>query len=104
MSGDPYTVIAQPPNVADYCHLRAATGLSPKTTEAAAQGLAGTWFGVSVLYEDRVVGTGRIIGDGGCFFQIVDIAVLPEHQGQGLGKRIMQALVAYLEQHAPPSA
>ncbi|WP_373454357.1 hypothetical protein [Cereibacter changlensis] len=26
---------------------------------------------------------GRLIGDGGCFFQIVDIAVDPSHQGQG---------------------
>lgn len=33
---------------------------------------------------NRAVGMGRVIGDGGCFFQIVDIAVDPADQGQGL--------------------
>lgn len=33
--------------------------------------------------------------------QIVDICVLPEHQGQGLGQRIMRALTAELESRAP---
>ncbi len=50
---------------------------------------------------------GRVIskrGDGGCFFQVVDIAVVPEHQGRGLGTRIMKALVHRLQHHAPPSA
>lgn len=35
---------------------------------------------------------GRIIGDGGTAFQIVDVCVHPAHQGRGLGKRIMAAL------------
>lgn len=69
MNDDLYTLIAQPPDVANYCHLRAACGLSLKTIEAAQQGLAGTWFGVSLLYQNSVVGMGRIIGDGGCFFK-----------------------------------
>ena len=47
---------------------------------------------------------GRIIGDGGTAFQIVDIAVEPEHQGQGLGKLIMTALVDHLRANAPASA
>jgi ribosomal protein S18 acetylase RimI-like enzyme len=55
---------------------------------------------------------GRIIGDGGCFFQVVDIAVLPEHQQKGVGRHIMDALMSYLmdalmsylHKHAPKSA
>lgn len=47
---------------------------------------------------------GRVIGDDGCFYQITDIAVLPEHQGRGLAKQIMQSIVDYLQQHAPASA
>ncbi len=45
-----------------------------------------------------------MVGDGGCFFEIVDIAVLPEHQGRGVGKLIMDALMVYLHEHAPESA
>ncbi|WP_370260313.1 hypothetical protein [Cryobacterium sp. TMT3-29-2] len=30
---------------------------------------------------------GRIIGDGGWYFHIADMATLPEFQGRGLGRR-----------------
>ena len=39
---------------------------------------------------------GRVIGDGACFFQIVDIAVDPAYQSQGLGKLIMKNVESYL--------
>ena len=47
---------------------------------------------------------GRIIGDRGLFFQVVDIAVDPKHQKRGLGKRIVAALVDHLYQTALPGA
>jgi hypothetical protein len=47
---------------------------------------------------------GRIIGDGGCFYTVVDIAVAPPFQGRGLGKRIMKALDEWLRENAEPSA
>jgi GNAT superfamily N-acetyltransferase len=50
------------------------------------------------------IAMGCIIGDGGCFFQVVDIAVLPAYQGQGLGTRIMVALMDHLFAVAPPTA
>ena len=99
-----YEVVTRFPDVTDYRRIRAAAGLEDRTAEAVEKGLQGTWFGVSLLHEDAAVGMGRIIGDGGCFFQIVDIAVIPEHQGNGGGKQIMGALIARLEQHAPCSA
>ncbi|WP_228729990.1 GNAT family N-acetyltransferase [Shewanella avicenniae] len=43
------------------------------------------------------MGFDRVIGDGGCLFQIVDIAVLPEYQGKGLSKQIMEKLKAYID-------
>ncbi|MDP3314691.1 MAG: GNAT family N-acetyltransferase [Devosia sp.] len=50
------------------------------------------------------IGMGRVIGDGGTAFQVSDIAVLPEHQKRGLGKRIVEALVGWLRANAPKSA
>ena len=46
---------------------------------------------------------GRIIGDGGCFFQVVDIAVLPAHQGKGVGKMIMKELKDWMDMNVPES-
>lgn len=92
------------PDADDYCRLRSAAGMSPKTLEAARKGLPNTLYGVSLRRDGEVVGMGRIIGDGGCFYTVVDIAVAPEHQGLGLGKRILDALDAWLRAHAQPSA
>lgn len=44
-----------------------------------------------------------MIGDGGCFFQVVDIAVLPAQQGKGLGKMIMKELEDWMVKSVPES-
>ncbi len=99
-----YTVIHATPSVETYISLRAAAGLSPKTLEAATVGLANTLFAVQIAQTSSpsiIVGMGRMIGDGGCFFQVVDIAVLPAHQGKGLGKLIMKELKIWMDKNVP---
>ena len=100
----PYITRLAIPAIATYQHLRVAAGLSAKSTAAAAKGLPNSLFAVQILQGDEVVGMGRIIGDGGCFFQVVDIAVLPAHQGKGLGKRIMREIMQFIETEVPESA
>jgi GNAT superfamily N-acetyltransferase len=92
------------PSVDDYRRLRLAAGMTPKSAEAARRGLPNTLYGLSLLRDGEVVGMGRVIGDGGCFFIVADIAVLPELQGRGLGRRIMAALDAWLRANVPASA
>ncbi|MFI1973062.1 GNAT family N-acetyltransferase [Streptomyces cinnamoneus] len=92
------------PAIETYRALRAATGLGEKSVEGAAAGLPNTWYGVTVEHAGATVGMGRVVGDGGCHLQIVDICVLPEHQGRGLGRQIMEELTAELERRAPAGA
>lgn len=101
---DGYEIVPEVPGIEDYLRLRVASGLSPKTREQAEKGLPNTWFGVSVLMGSEVVGMGRIIGDGGTAFLVVDIALEPAHQGKGLGKAIMAALMQRLKAEAPEGA
>lgn len=103
MTGD-YDIRPETPSAEDYLRLRVAAGLSPKTAEQAAKGLPNTWFGIIVRHGGRAVGMGRIVGDGGTAFQIVDIALEPAHHGKGLGKAIMAALMQHLATHAPAGA
>lgn len=92
--------IPHPPSVAEYRDLRVRAGLSPKTLEVATLGLPHTVFGVSIREGDQLLAMGRLVGDRGCFLQVVDIAVVPERQGQGLGKAVMRELDAWLQAHA----
>jgi ribosomal protein S18 acetylase RimI-like enzyme len=101
---DGYRLAVGTPDIETYRRLRSISGLSEKTLEAAASGLPNTLYAVTVVWRDGAVGMGRIVGDGGCFYQITDIAVDPVHQGRGLGKQIMEALVAHLRATAPKTA
>jgi GNAT superfamily N-acetyltransferase len=99
----PYVTQLSTPSADTYRALRVGAGLSAKTVEAAAKGLPNTLFAVQVLHHGEPVGMGRVIGDGGCFFQVVNIAVLPAHQGHGLGKTIMREIMAWIEREVPDS-
>ncbi|MDP9951789.1 MULTISPECIES: GNAT family N-acetyltransferase [Streptomyces] len=101
---NPYEVGEGVPSVEAFRRLRTDAGLSDKAPEAVAIALPNTWYGVILRHEGEPIGMGRIIGDGGTAFQIVDICVHPAHQGRGLGKRIMAALTEELERRAPATA
>lgn len=100
----PYTIVHAIPEAATYRALRQAAGLSVKSPAAAERGLPNSIFAVQVLCEGATVGMGRIIGDGGLFYQVVDIAVAPAHQGRGLGKAIMAEIADYIAREVPASA
>jgi ribosomal protein S18 acetylase RimI-like enzyme len=95
---------AEIPKPDEYILLRLAAGLSEKTPEAAQLGLPRTLFGVCIRDDGKLVGMGRVIGDGGCNFEVVDVAVHPEYQRQGIGSRVMQSIMNYLQENAPSSA
>lgn len=99
-----YEMRLQTPSVEDYIRIRVEAGLSRKTEEAATIGLRNSLFAVTVVFRGEPVGIGRVIGDGGCFFEVVDIAVLPHHHKKGVGRLIMEALMAYIYENAPESA
>jgi ribosomal protein S18 acetylase RimI-like enzyme len=90
-----------PPEI--YRRLREQAGLSPKTEEAAEKGLANSLNSILVKDGDKPIGMGRVIGDGGCHCQVVDICVLPEYQGRGIGKMIMEKVMGFINIELPES-
>lgn len=112
-----YTVLHQTPSVETYLDLRLRVGMQLKSHSAAVIGLPNSLFSVQILYHPQnteattetvlepptTVGMGRIIGDGALFFLVVDIAVLPAHQGKGLGKRIMKEIENWIVENVPPT-
>lgn len=86
-----------------YQELRRITGLSPKSDKATEIGLRHTLHSVLLKEQEEYIGMGRIIGDGGCFCQIVDICVHPQWQGRGLGRLIMEDLMKFIQSDLPDS-
>lgn len=92
------------PAPSEYINLRVEGGLSSKSLEAATIGLANSLFTVSIYEENTLIGLGRVVGDGGTVFHVVDIVVRPSFQGQGLGKIIMQEIMDYLDKNTYPGS
>jgi len=48
---------------------------------------------IAIGSSGEIVGMGRAVGDGSCYFYLQDTAVHPDHHGHGLGQRITQRLL-----------
>ena len=60
---------------------------------------ANSRYRVFAFEDGRLVGAGRALADGADCSYICDVAVLPSHQGTGLGKQIVSRLVALSRGH-----
>jgi GNAT superfamily N-acetyltransferase len=102
-------MLHEPPTIDEYRHLRAVSGLSPKTQGQAAGAIAGSWAWRTIRLVDgadagTAVAMGRVLGDGGWYFLVADMATLPGHQGRGLGKAVLRSLLAEIRERAEPGA
>lgn len=84
------------PSPQEFCEMRVKAGLSPKSLKAATIALPNSLYAISVRDGDLLVAMGRVVGDGACNFEIVDVAVDPKYQGQGLGRKVMEHIDNYL--------
>jgi ribosomal protein S18 acetylase RimI-like enzyme len=103
---DGYRMSPTPPVLSDYLALRARAGLTPPTREQAIAGLDGGWAACHVVHVETgaTVGMGRLLGDGGWYFHVIDMAVLPDHQRRGIGDAILTQLLTRIREDAPPGA
>lgn len=98
-----YTVAPRKPTVEEHRRLSESVGWADAFWwEAVPASLAGSTCGVCVQRDSgELVGMGRVVGDGAFYFYIQDVVVHPEHQGRGLGRAIVEALVGQVRQLAP---
>ena len=100
-----YEFLHRPPTPAEHRLLAESVGWGHGFAwDAMPASLAASFAGVVVLHEGGPVAMGRVVGDGAYYFYVQDVAVLPGHQHAGLGRRIVQQLVAEVARVAPPKA
>ena len=86
----------------EYMDLRRSVGWRPFALEQAAASMAGSAFICCIRDEGRPVGFGRLVWDTGYIVYVSDIIVRPEYQGQGLGRTVMETLMAKIETWRKP--
>lgn len=61
--------------------------------------IANSFCFVTAMLDDRIIGIGRSISDGISDAYIQDVTVDPDFRGQGIGKGIIKALLAFLQEN-----
>jgi ribosomal protein S18 acetylase RimI-like enzyme len=92
-----YKILERIPSVSEYQYLWESVGWGNIHTGRSKGSLDNTLYGVVVTVNDEPVGMGRIVGDDFMFFYIQDVALLPSYQGLGIGKEVLNYLLAYIK-------
>ena len=66
----------------------------PKQTKLA---MEHTLFRVSVFDGDKLIGMARVIGDMGLDYYIKDVVVIPQYQGRGIGRMMINELLDFIK-------
>jgi len=83
-------------NAKDFIALREIAGWGTSPYRQIEIGLKNSCYIMSVECEGRIIGMGRIVGDGVTICYIQDVIVLPEYQGKGIGTAIMEHLIDHI--------
>lgn len=87
----------------DFVRLKVTTGFSGSSLEQVEEALRNSLFTVAAVCDGRVVGMGRLVGDGAMYWYLQEITVLPEYQGKGIGTGIVNRLIEYIRNAAIPN-
>ena len=85
-------------SIEEFNYLYDAVGWGSYDEKVSEKALANTMYSVSVYDHDKIIGYGRIIGDGICFLYIHDVMVIPKYQNKKIGSQIMNKLLEKVNQ------
>lgn len=92
------------PTVEEYIELRKAVKWRVIDIESIKKGLKNSIYCVCIRDKNRMIGFGRIVGDGGTVFYIQDIIVDPQYQKKKIGTKIMKKIMNYIENNCSKDA
>ena len=81
----------------DLLRLRESAGWGSPAVQQIEAGIKNSLFTVVAKYNDDVIGMGWLVGDGFTICYIQDVIVLPEFQGKGIGKAIVERLLKFIK-------
>lgn len=93
-------VVYGAPSAEDYVSLRLRSGMGNKDLKRSEVALKNSLFIVALYDEEKLIGFGRVVGDGGITYVVSDIMVDKNYQRRGLAEQIMKAIDGYFEENA----
>ena len=84
----------------DYCRLRESVEWLNFSKVQTEKSLNNSLYTVVAVKDNQAVGMGRLIGDG-MYYIIVDVVVQPAYQKMGIGSKIVDMIIEYVEKETP---
>lgn len=84
----------------DYCRLRESVEWLNFSKEQTEKSLNNSLYTVVAVKDNQTVGMGRLIGDG-MYYVIVDVVVHPACQKMGIGSKIVDMMIEYVDRETP---
>ena len=84
----------------DYSKLRKSVGWMLFSKEQTQMALMNSLYTVIAVKDSQTVGMGRLTGDG-MYYMIVDIVVQPNYQKQGIGNKIVNMIIEFVDKETP---
>ena len=82
--------------VADFLCLFASVGWGCPPEKMVEVSLKNSYATFVVEEDGHVIGMARLLGDGGMAFYLKDFVILPEYQGKGIGKLLLEHVQDYI--------
>ncbi|MCM1047233.1 MAG: GNAT family N-acetyltransferase [Clostridiales bacterium] len=80
----------------NYCRLRESVDWLLFSKEQTQKMLENSLYTIIAVDNNQTIGMGRLIGDG-MYFLIADIVVQPDYQNKGIGSKIVNMLIEYVD-------
>ncbi|MDE5577856.1 MAG: GNAT family N-acetyltransferase [Oscillospiraceae bacterium] len=81
------------PSAQEFSDLTESVGWGRDDRAIVETALKNTLFAVCAYDGERIVGFGRLIGDGAMFLYVQDVMVVPEYQSRKIGTEIMNRIM-----------
>ena len=85
-------------SVEEFNYLYDSVGWGSYDEKVSEKALNNTYYSVSIYDDNKIIGYGRLIGDGICFMYIHDVMVIPKYQNKKIGTSIMNKLLGKIEE------
>lgn len=87
----------KPPTAKEYVSLRLRSGMGSKDIQRSQIALSNSLMTISLYDEEKLIGFGRVVGDGGITYVVSDIMIDNDYQRRGLAEQIMQEIDHYFQ-------
>lgn len=88
------------PEPEEYLGLRKLVGWNEMPLQIVESSLKRNLYSVCAYSDNVIIGTARVVGDGGLCFYIQDVMVHPDFQKKGIGTRLIEHIMEFLKQNA----